>query len=275
MDWETLIFAGIAARQRKDHTQWELGDLARQVETSYGGHTLENYAEGIGMEHYTLQQYRWVATQYELSVRTDNLSWSHHERVAARDDRLDWLRRAAEAGWSVHQLRSEVHARDIAEAKQREEAVRRRNEEEFLPKVQILAESIPSLAVFEERLERDVGDIRIVDRQTQRSIRNLRRRHYRKEIAQQKQEVEEEKQKRQEDFHLNYQLGQVSRGITHLARLQREGISLRTLAAVLKPLVKADRGFQVHDSINFTVEDVRLAIAYLENVAKELEAAGS
>jgi hypothetical protein len=108
MEWEEAVIEGIQARQQRDGAQWRLGDLALQVETSYGERTLETYAESIGVEYNTLQQYRWVSSLYEKSVRTDSLTWSHHERIAGRKDRLEWLKAAAEHGWSVRRMRAEI-----------------------------------------------------------------------------------------------------------------------------------------------------------------------
>jgi hypothetical protein len=108
MDWETLIFEGMEARQTKDKAQWKLGDLALQVDTAYGGHTLETYAEQIGIEYNTLRQYRTVAAAYQNDERSSFLSWSHHLKIADRDDRLGWLKRAAEGKWSVRRMRAEI-----------------------------------------------------------------------------------------------------------------------------------------------------------------------
>ena len=102
--WEHLIIEGVDARQSRDRAQFKLGDLALQVETHYGDHSLWNYAQPIGIEFHQLQSYRTVARAYEESVRTDNLSWTHHERVASRGDRLDWLDKAEQHRWSVSEM---------------------------------------------------------------------------------------------------------------------------------------------------------------------------
>lgn len=112
MEWEQLFLEGIEARQAKDSAQWKLGDLALAIEVQYGGHTLEDYAQRIGAECRRLLQYRWVARQYESSVRTENLTWSHHERIAARPDRLEWLEKAEAGGWSVRRMQAWMEALD-------------------------------------------------------------------------------------------------------------------------------------------------------------------
>jgi hypothetical protein len=40
-----------------------------------------------------LREYWRIAGAYEKVRRRDNLSWSHHQEVAAREDRGEWLGR--------------------------------------------------------------------------------------------------------------------------------------------------------------------------------------
>ena len=110
--WEDLVLAGVDARRQHDTTQWDLGDLALLVEVKFGDHSLERYAGDIGVEYDTLKDYRMVARAFELGVRTPNLTWWHHRRVAGREDRLSWLKQAAEHGWSTRKLQDEVHLAD-------------------------------------------------------------------------------------------------------------------------------------------------------------------
>jgi hypothetical protein len=51
-----------------------------------------------------------------LCARTENLSWTHHERVAARTDRLAWLDRAAAGKWSVRRMLAEISEADHGRA---------------------------------------------------------------------------------------------------------------------------------------------------------------
>jgi hypothetical protein len=111
--WPELIAEGVRARHGRDGAQWALGDLALEVETTYGGQELQRFADDVGIEHNTLQEYRRVARAYEKSTRVDNLPWRHHQVVAARDDRLRYLARAAEGGWTTRRLREELGPRDF------------------------------------------------------------------------------------------------------------------------------------------------------------------
>lgn len=113
-NWPLLVEEGIAARDRKDGAQWWLGDLALKVDTteSYGERRLERYASEIGVEYESLKSYRRVAAAYEEGARAPHLSYRHHHELAAREDRLTWLARAAENQWSTRQMLAAIEEAD-------------------------------------------------------------------------------------------------------------------------------------------------------------------
>jgi hypothetical protein len=45
--WPNLVAEGIEVRRTRDGAQWRLGDLAREVETTYGGGELRTFAEAF------------------------------------------------------------------------------------------------------------------------------------------------------------------------------------------------------------------------------------
>lgn len=87
---------------------WRLGDLALEVETSYGDNTLERFATDIGVEYESLRQYRYVASRYENGIRIPNLSWRVHQVFAALDDRAELV---ASRRWTVSEARDHVSRR--------------------------------------------------------------------------------------------------------------------------------------------------------------------
>jgi hypothetical protein len=107
-DWEDLVNAGIEARKMGDQSNWTLGDLAAQVETTYGQGDLQKYAERIGVEYGSLRAYQAVAKRFVK--RLTNLTWSHHQIVAARDDAEDVLAQAEREHWTVGELRRQIKA---------------------------------------------------------------------------------------------------------------------------------------------------------------------
>lgn len=89
--------------------QWWIGDWLNYGERAYG----EKYAqamEATGLDYATVADYAYVARHIESSVRTENLSWSHHKVVAALEppDQDVYLKKAAENGWSVSELRKQI-----------------------------------------------------------------------------------------------------------------------------------------------------------------------
>ena len=159
----------------------------------------------------------------------------------------------------------------LEERKQAQEDVKRRGKEEILPKVKALAESIPSYPVFEKRLKEVIGEG--TDSHTQAAINKLIKRNYGEELERQQQDQQQRNEKDNEIWDKVRDLGEMERAITRLAGLQREGSSFRTLAAALQSQLGKGGDSYFADAIDFTADDVRMAIAYLEDVMQELESA--
>jgi hypothetical protein len=87
-------------------SQWWIGDWIRYGIATWG----EKYSEAARITGYdpgTLRNMAWVASQFDLSLRNDKLSWSHHALLAplpVPDKRL-WLERASVDRLSVADLR--------------------------------------------------------------------------------------------------------------------------------------------------------------------------
>lgn len=114
LDWEGLVNEGIEARKMGDQANWRLGDLASQVQTTYGNGDMPKYAARVRLAYKTLLDYERVAQAYGFSLRNENLSWWHHREVAPLPNRLEWLRRAEENNWTVEQLRDASRTRKPA-----------------------------------------------------------------------------------------------------------------------------------------------------------------
>lgn len=102
-DWQELVSEG---RRIESGRNWALGDLALEVQTSYGENTLERFADEIGVSFDSLKQYRFVAARYENGRRLPHLNWSVHQAFAALDDRHDVL--ASRPVWTVAAARDFV-----------------------------------------------------------------------------------------------------------------------------------------------------------------------
>lgn len=102
-----------AVKQGKEaaKSQWVLGDLALSVEPKYGEGTLKQFADDIGVELKTLQNYRTVAAAYpEKSGRPDIYTLA--ERLAAQPDRAELVK-------TVHTVKE---ARDLVRSRKEVEA---------------------------------------------------------------------------------------------------------------------------------------------------------
>jgi len=96
---------------------WWTGDWINAGERHYG----ESYAQALDrtkLDYQTLANRAWVASRVEFSRRRENLSWGHHEVVAALGpaEQDTWLDRAEVEGWSVHELRRAIKAPLLLEA---------------------------------------------------------------------------------------------------------------------------------------------------------------
>lgn len=92
-------------------SQWWIGDWVRYGTSRWG----EKYAEAARVTGYdvaSLRNMAWVASRFDLSLRNEKLSWSHHVLLAPLDveTQRDWLARACEERLSVADLRLELRA---------------------------------------------------------------------------------------------------------------------------------------------------------------------
>jgi hypothetical protein len=92
-------------------SNWLIGDWVREGVARWG----ERYAEAskiTGFDPHSLRNMAYVASRFDMSLRRDNLTWSHHALIAAleRDEQVQWLDRATELKWSVADLRTMMRA---------------------------------------------------------------------------------------------------------------------------------------------------------------------
>jgi hypothetical protein len=86
--------------------QWLLGDWITYGNTKFG----ERYSRAskiTGYDSQTLMNMVYVASRFSISRRRENLSWSHHEALAAlpSEEQEHWLNQAVTQRWSVSDLR--------------------------------------------------------------------------------------------------------------------------------------------------------------------------
>ncbi len=92
-------------------SQWWIGDWVRYGAARWG----ERYAEAARVTGYdvaSLRNMAWVASQFDVSLRSDKLTWSHHVLLAPLEpeQQQDWLERALKERLSVADLRLELRS---------------------------------------------------------------------------------------------------------------------------------------------------------------------
>jgi hypothetical protein len=92
-------------------SNWWVGDWVRYGTRRWG----EKYLAASRMTGYdvhTLRNMAYVSSRFDLSLRRDDLTWSHHALLAALEpeERVSWLARAVEDRLSVADLRTELRA---------------------------------------------------------------------------------------------------------------------------------------------------------------------
>jgi hypothetical protein len=115
---------GLAGR----NAAWWVGDWVRYGTARYGS-KYSAACRVTGYDRQTLMNYVYVASRFDVSRRRENLSWSHHAELAAREteEQEAWLNRTALERLTVHDLREALNAagsrkRAVATAAQEAEA---------------------------------------------------------------------------------------------------------------------------------------------------------
>jgi hypothetical protein len=111
MEFSEWVAAGRRLGEIGRGSQWWIGDWLLYGTAQFG----ERYVEAsriTGYDPKSLRNMRYVASQFDLSLRRDNLNWSHHALLAGLDpeERSQWLDRAVADRMSVDDLRCELRA---------------------------------------------------------------------------------------------------------------------------------------------------------------------
>jgi hypothetical protein len=92
-------------------SNWWVGDWLRYG-TQRWGQKYTQAARMTGYDVHTLRNMAYVASRFGLSLRRDNLTWSHHALLAAMEPEVQcyWLDRATDERLSVADLRIELRS---------------------------------------------------------------------------------------------------------------------------------------------------------------------
>jgi hypothetical protein len=111
MEYHDWVFEGRRIGAMGRGSPWWVGDWILYGTARWG----ERYSEAVKITGYdakSLRNMRYVASRFDLSLRRDTLSWSHHALLAGfePDERSYWLGRAVADKLSVDDLRLELRA---------------------------------------------------------------------------------------------------------------------------------------------------------------------
>lgn len=122
MTFEEWRAAGVPLLRAGESLGWWIGDWLLYGEENFGSAHRE-VEDWTGLVPQGLYDAKWVVSKFpDISLRHENLTFSHHREVAAIDDldAREWLLATAEKGevdeegvrrrWSVRRLREEVRA---------------------------------------------------------------------------------------------------------------------------------------------------------------------
>jgi len=105
--WNRLVSKGLEVREQRDGAQWELGDLAGEIDKDYGQDSIGKFAQQINMAGKTLRNYRIVSRTFKKEQR-NYLSFSHYAHLTTVSNPMEWVYKARDNEWSVDQLASEL-----------------------------------------------------------------------------------------------------------------------------------------------------------------------
>ncbi len=130
-EYKELVGVGIEARQKRDVSNWELGDAAQEVvqrniehrkSTEHGEDDrvravrgekiLVHYAVAIGVNYKSLCEYKRISVLFDNSSRLElpTLSWSHFQVVSKQTKiaRPKWLQDAQDNSWTVQEFEDAI-----------------------------------------------------------------------------------------------------------------------------------------------------------------------
>ena len=308
-EYAKLTGLGAALRQYKDTSvtaMWEITLICRQAERKMGQMLREIPRHPGARTDITSSgnQIRLYGQVIEELGIDHNRAYSWQQAAQGpEEDFLALVEQRRSMGWTVtleNVIGVGQRHRNREAWEQAAEEARRRGKEEILPRAKELAKSIPSLAEFEQRLEEEVGPVQ--DAHARGAITRLIRRRYGEELKERKERDNERREKgsvsveerfpepSREESELKQDIwifDQINKGISYLGMMHKRDFPFWEKVAALKLVEKnvrrekAERGAKVENpgdygtvahATSFTAEDVRLAIAYLEVVLKEMEA---
>lgn len=117
-EWEA---EGKALGSRRKNTPWDEGDWLLKGERLFGEELAAQGWDALQLNYSALSQRIRVAREFPPRTRVKGASWSAHRVVLPlnADERRHWLRKMLDEGWTEKELRDELIAAGLLEAKPR------------------------------------------------------------------------------------------------------------------------------------------------------------
>jgi hypothetical protein len=118
IDFKTWKQIGKQLYQIKGSIQFWIGDWLRYGEQKYG-EMYEEALQELGYEYGTLANHKYVASNVEISLRNENLTFNHHKEVAKLNtaDQKHFLDKSEKENLSTRQLREAIRKENHGDCK--------------------------------------------------------------------------------------------------------------------------------------------------------------
>jgi hypothetical protein len=113
MDKDDFKFIGEAIFGLKERVNLWIGDWLVASERVYA-ETYKDAADALDIAIKSLYKYYYVCSRVNISIRRENLGYSHYALVAPMPAKQQerWINEASANGWSVNQLRNAIQSED-------------------------------------------------------------------------------------------------------------------------------------------------------------------
>jgi hypothetical protein len=111
LDYVAWQEVGVQLGALASASAWWIGDWCNYGFWEYG-QKYEAARDATGLAYQTLRNYASVCEAFDVSLRRDKLSFTHHAHVAGlrAEEQVEWLDRAEANGWSTTQLFEELRS---------------------------------------------------------------------------------------------------------------------------------------------------------------------
>lgn len=99
--WEEACEMGMAARNLRDIANWVIGQVAFHIKIKWGDQNMYDFANLLGLNRATVEQYRWVVKQFGEDYQpAQDLPWSFYRLAAGTEKPKETIQKIADEAMS-------------------------------------------------------------------------------------------------------------------------------------------------------------------------------